>query len=209
MYTVSSTVCPIPEASAAPSIPISGNPMPKIMSGSRIIFVTHPASMEIFILPTAWNIFSAAMPRFITSVNENAMVEYCTPRFTTFCDEVNMLRNAGITAMLTAVSITLWTIAKNIPWEAARSALSGSPAPLKNAMTAFIPTPNPIPTALMRFCTGNTSESAVMASSLIFATKKLSTMLYSEFTSMETTMGSAMDISRGNTGLSFIKVSFI
>lgn len=46
-----------------------------------------------------------------------------------------------------------------------------------------------------------------MASSLICATKKLSTMLYSALTSMETTMGSAMEVNSGKIGRSFIKVS--
>ena len=45
-----------------------------------------------------------------------------------------------------------------------------------------------------------------MASSLICATKKLSTILYSELTSMDTTMGSDMLISSGRTGFSFINV---
>ena len=48
-----------------------------------------------------------------------------------------------------------------------------------------------------------------MACSLICATKKLSTMLYSEFTSMEKTIGSAMDASSGPTGFSFINVLFM
>ena len=48
-----------------------------------------------------------------------------------------------------------------------------------------------------------------MASSLICATNRLSTMLYRELTSMEITLGSAMDNSSGSTGRSFIKVSFI
>lgn len=48
----------------------------------------------------------------------------------------------------------------------------------------------------------------VMACSLIWATKKLSTMLYSAFTVMESTMGSAMETSSGKIGRSFIKVSF-
>ncbi len=73
----------------------------------------------------------------------------------------------------------------------------------------MIPTPNPMAAALIRFCTGYTRDRAVMASSLIWATKKLSTMLYREFTSMEMIMGRAMDRIRGNTGFSFINVSFI
>ena len=61
----------------------------------------------------------------------------------------------------------------------------------------------------MKFCTGNTSDSAVIALSLILATNRLSTMLYSEFTSMEMTLGRAMDTRSGKTGFVFIKVSFI
>ena len=63
--------------------------------------------------------------------------------------------------------------------------------------------------ALTRFCTGNTSDRAVMACSLMRATKRLSTMLYSEFTSIEMTLGKAIETSSGSTGLVFIKVSFI
>lgn len=48
-----------------------------------------------------------------------------------------------------------------------------------------------------------------MASSLMRATNKLSTMLYSELTIMEITLGSAMEISSGRTGRVFIQVSFI
>ena len=40
-----------------------------------------------------------------------------------------------------------------------------------------MPMPKPMQTELMKFCIGKTSESAVMAFSLIFAMKKLSTML--------------------------------
>ena len=48
-----------------------------------------------------------------------------------------------------------------------------------------------------------------MAFSLICATKKLSTILYREFTSIEMTIGKAMDRISGKTGFSFINVSFI
>ena len=45
---------------------------------------------------------------------------------------------------------------------------------------------------------------AVMASSLICATKKLSTILYSELTSMDITIGSAIFRTNGNIGFSFM-----
>ena len=64
----------------------------------------------------------------------------------------------------------------------------------------------PMVTAVIRFWTGNTRDSAVMASSLIRATKKPSTMLYREFTSMERTIGRDMDATSGRTGFVFINV---
>ena len=67
-----------------------------------------------------------------------------------------------------------------------------------------MPMEKPIVTALIKFCTGNTRDSAVMASSLIWATKKLSTILYRELTSIESTIGSDMDRTKGRTGLVFI-----
>ena len=76
-------------------------------------------------------------------------------------------------------------------------------------MPSYRPMPKPMATALTKFWMGNTSESAVMACSLIWATKRLSTMLYRLFTSIEMTLGRAMESSSGNTGLVFIKVSFI
>ena len=57
---------------------------------------------------------------------------------------------------------------------------------------------------LIRFCTGKTSDSAVIAFSLIFATKILSTILYSEFTSIEITIGTDIDRSSGSTRRSFM-----
>ena len=47
----------------------------------------------------------------------------------------------------------------------------------ENEMAALMPTPKPMAIEFTKFCIGNTRESAVIASSLIFATKKLSTML--------------------------------
>ena len=64
-----------------------------------------------------------------------------------------------------------------MPRAAALSAFSLFLAPRKYDITALIPTPKPIAMALIKFWTGKTSESAVMAFSLIFATKKLSTIL--------------------------------
>ena len=56
------TACPITVAMAAPSMPIFGQkPMPKIITGSRMIFVMQPviiAIIEIRICPTAWKSFS-------------------------------------------------------------------------------------------------------------------------------------------------------
>ena len=95
------------------------------------------------------------------------------------------------------------------PCVAALLAVSLLPAPRQIAICELIPIPKPIAIAFEKFCTGKTSDSAVMASSLIWATKKLSTILYRELTSMEMTIGIAMDKISGKTGRSFINVSFI
>lgn len=68
------------------------------------------------------------------------------------------------------------------------------------AMTALIPTPNPTAIELIRFCTGYTRDNAVIASSLILATKILSMMLYNEFTNIEITIGRAIDSNNGKIG---------
>ncbi len=44
-------------------------------------------------------------------------------------------------------------------------------APIKKAMLALTPTPHPTAIAVIIFCSGKTSESAVIASSPIFAIK--------------------------------------
>ena len=67
---------------------------------------------------------------------------------------------------------------------------------------ALMPIPKPMAMALAKFWIGNTSDNAVMASSLMRATNRLSTMLYRLFTSMEITLGSAMDTNSGSTGFS-------
>ena len=71
-------------------------------------------------------------------------------------------------------------------------------------MTAFMPTPKPMVTAFTRFCTGYTRDRAVMAFSLIFATKKLSMMLYRELTIMDRIIGSDMDSTNCKMGFSFM-----
>ncbi len=58
-----------------------------------------------------------------------------------------------------------------VPSDAALSAVFCFCAPRKYAIVALIPIANPITTALTRFCNGNTKESAVIASSLMRATK--------------------------------------
>ena len=92
-------------------------------------------------------------------------------------EEVKARRKAGMTAMQIRVRRIPWIRARVSPWEAAMSASFFFPAPRLRAMTALIPTPKPMPDALMKFWMGKTRDSAVMASSLILATKKLSTIL--------------------------------
>ena len=131
------------------------------------------------------------------------------PEATRLSSVVNRRKKPGMMAMLTTVMTTPCSRLSTMPWVAAISAFLRSPAPRYRATMALMPIPKPMAMALVKFWMGNTSERAVMASSLICATNRLSTMLYRELTSMEITLGSAMDNSSGSTGRSFIKVSFI
>ena len=173
------------------------------------IHPTRRLIIVIFILPTAWKIFSKDRLTIITTENAKAIVEYCVPSVMTSCSFVNILRNTGINGIHNAVITMPWIILKSIPCVAAVFAFLKFFAPSWKDICALIPTPKPIAIALIKFCTGYTRDNAVMASSLIFATKKLSTMLYSEFTSMDSTIGRAIDANSGSTGFSFIKVLFI
>ena len=141
--------------------------------------------------------------------NENAIEAYRVPSCKTSVSFVKRDKKKGMIPMLTTVITMPCTTENSIPCVAARSAFLTSPAPRHSAIRAFMPTPKPIAIALIKFWTGYTSDSAVIACSLICATKKLSIMLYKEFTSMEITIGSAMLVSSGNTGFSFIKDWFI
>ena len=212
-YTAKVSVWPMPVARAAPSMPRAGKgPRPKISTGSSRMLATQPHSMlamVVFMAPTDWNSFSKTSPSIIMTVKLKATLEYRVPRPITAWEVVNIPKKAGIRAMPATVSTTPWTKDSASPWEAARSASSRWPAPRCREITALMPTPKPMPTALIKFWMGKTRERAVMASSLICATKKLSTMLYREFTSMERAMGSPIESSSGSTGRSFIKVSFI
>ena len=206
------THCPMPVASAAPEIPSMGKgPRPKMSTGSRMMLVMEPhsrAAIVSFMRPTAWNSFSKQSSAMMTGAKKNAILEYRTPRAMTASSPVKSRRKPGIMAMQTTAAIRPCRMEKTRPWVAAVSARQRSPAPEYSAIRALMPTPKPMAMALIMFCTGYTSESAVMACSLIWATKKLSTMLYSAFTVMESTMGNAMETSSGKIGRSFIKVSF-
>ena len=162
-------------------MPISGNrPMPKIINGSRIMFAIDPhirLSMVTFILPVAWNNFSNTSSIIIAGANKNTITEYCIPISITSTSPVNILRNTGINRIPAAIIITLWINANINPCVAAISAFSLLPAPRWNAITALIPIPKPIAIAFIRFCSGYTSDNAVIAFSLILATNRLSTML--------------------------------
>ena len=67
--------------------------------------------------------------------------------------------------------------------------------------SALTPTPVPTETAIIRFCTGKASETAVKASSLIRATKMLSTTLYKACMSMEAIIGTDIESNNLLTGI--------
>ena len=80
------------------------------------MFAIQPQSIlniDIFILPTDWNIFSNAMASINAGENVNTMLQYCTPRSTTFLLLVNIDRKAGI--------ISIHIIISTIPCKAERA----------------------------------------------------------------------------------------
>ena len=84
------TSCPILVAIAAPLISILGNgPIPKIRSGSKIIFVIEPAiilNIVTFIFPTDWKIFSNPTFNIIISEKANTILLYSIPSEITFSE---------------------------------------------------------------------------------------------------------------------------
>lgn len=64
-----------------------------------------------------------------------------------------------------------------MPFSAAAFASSKRRSPSLRESSELMPMPVPMPTAMMRFCTGKASDTAVSAFSPICATKMLSTML--------------------------------
>jgi hypothetical protein len=72
-----------------------------------------------------------------------------------------------------------------------------------------MPTQVPAAAAIIRLCIGKASDTAVRAFSLIFATKILSTTLYSACTSIEITIGRDIVINSRLTGIVPILFSFV
>ena len=60
---------------------------------------------------------------------------------------------------------------KEVPVSYTHLASSSRPSPRRRLIRELRPTPVPMATAISRFCTGNTSDTAVSASSLTLATK--------------------------------------
>ena len=66
---------------------------------------------------------------------------------------------------------------RNTPFAATASASACFFSPSRRESSALTPTPAPVATAIIKSCTGNASDTAVSASSLMRATNALSTML--------------------------------
>ena len=82
------------------------------------MFVTQPhiiLIIDTFILPTAWKIFSNAMPTFTIVENENAIVEYITARLITSVSVVNIFTKYGIPNIEKTVSISPCIKLRNNP----------------------------------------------------------------------------------------------
>ena len=82
------------------------------------MFVTQPhiiLIIDTFILPTAWKIFSNAMPTFTIVENENTIVEYITARLITSVSVVNIFTKYGILNIEKTVSISPCIKLRNNP----------------------------------------------------------------------------------------------
>ena len=82
------------------------------------MFVTQPhiiLIIDTFILPTAWKIFSNAMPTFTIVENENTIVEYITARLITSVSVVNIFTKYGIPNIEKKVSISPCIKLRNNP----------------------------------------------------------------------------------------------
>ena len=96
---------------------------------------------------------------------------YCTPISTTAVLAVKAEMNGRAANRPIAAKISQLQTASSKPWAAAARASSSRPSPRRRLIRELRPTPVPMATAISRFCTGNTSETAVSASSLTLATK--------------------------------------
>ena len=111
---------------------------------------------------------------------------------------------------------TLPNIAKPIEAKTPRSialsavffAFSLFPSPSVLESNAFIPTPVPTDTAIINICIGYASETAASASELYLATNILSTILYSDCTKNEITIGVLIEKRSLPTGITPIRFSF-
>ena len=117
--------------------------------------------------------------------------------------------NQSVSSAPNSMNGTQESTSTNRPLVAARLARSKSFAPSALDSSAFIPTPVPVATAIIRFWIGKASDTAVSASSLMRATNIESTMLYSAWISIEIIMGSDMLISSLPTGITPILFSCI
>ena len=94
------------------------------------------------------------------------------------------------------------------PVAAASSASLCRFAPRQRETSAFAPTPVPTATAICSICAEYASDAAVSASSLMRATKMLSTMLYIDCTTIEIMIGTAIVTISPGTGATPILFSF-
>ena len=134
---------------------------------------------------------------------------YCVPYSTiNLSDVCTSKKNLEPTRPSTAKTSAL-TRARKIPFLAMVFACSNFFSPRLLESRALIPTPVPVATAIIRFCTGKARETAVSASSFNCATNILSTILYSACTSMDKIIGRDMEIKSLGMGSTPILFSFI
>ena len=190
-------IWPITVASAAPVTPISGNgPMPKIISGSRMMLMiapVRPCIIGMIMLPVDCCTFSHIIEIMTKMLRPTAICEYCTACTDTSSAAPKAFTNTPESPKPSTRNTMPPMMDSAMPCSAAEFACIWRFSPRRRAISEFTPTPVPTPIATTSVCSGNTSETAASALCEYCATKMLSTMLYSALIIMDTMAGSAME----------------
>ena len=178
---IAAHIWPVTVAIAAPATPIFGIPnKPKINIGSRMILIIAPVDCVIIVnivRPVDWRILSKPICIKIPNDISRQILVYSIPIFAISPAPACARKNGFVTKIPISKNKTYPRTSINIPFSAVLFAASNFFSPSARESIAFIPTPVPTATEIIRFCIGNAIETAVNASSESLDTNILSTML--------------------------------